>query len=101
MSMFFGYRPSQLTVLRTAMGVLLLLGGGLVLWLAEQARRHPEIQAAQADATAPLWIPMMLFVAVCVGALVVILYRASRRVSAGEDLFAQRHRRHPSEKTRR
>jgi hypothetical protein len=86
--------------------VLLLKGGAAVFgllglmitsWLLDKALRYPEIKASQFGNQAPLWIPAILFVVVSTVAGIYVLFRAARRVEAGEDLFGQRHRRHPDD----
>lgn len=72
-----------------------MIGAGIIVWLADKAVRFPEVKASQLGYTAPLWIPSIAFVAVCTMAAVYIFWRAARRVGAGEDLYAQRHRRRP------
>ena len=58
---------------------------------------HPEIQATQFGFAAPLWPAALVFVVVATIAGIGLLRVAARRVQNGEDLFAQRHRRHPSD----
>jgi hypothetical protein len=53
---------------------------------------HPEMQASQLGNSAPYWPALIVFVLVSVAAGVGLLWRAAQRVEAGEDLFAQRHR---------
>ncbi len=84
---------AQLTFLRGAIGVSAALAVGLIGWITWQAIRHPDIQAALAGNVAPLWIPLIIFVAVCMGFLLAMLMKAYSRVANGEDLFAKRHRR--------
>ncbi|SHK12307.1 hypothetical protein [Rhodothermus profundi] len=85
-------------LLRGAALLFGLLGLSIALWLADKAIRYPHILARQGSAAAPLWIPMLLFVLVCIGASIFLFLRAARRVAQGEDLYARRHRRHPSER---
>ena len=75
--------------------VFTLLGLSMMIWLGDKALEHPEIQASQFGNQAPLWIPALLFVLVSTVAGVYVLIHAARRVDAGEDLFAQRHRKRP------
>lgn len=84
------------TLLRTGAAVFVLIGSAITVWLADKALRYPEIQARQFDNTAPLWTPTILFVVACTAAGAYVLIRAARRVDEGDDLFGQRHRRHPS-----
>ncbi len=82
-------------LLRGGAAAFVLIGTAIAVWLVDKAIRHPEIQASQFGHTAPLWIPAALFVVLGTGAAAWLLLRAARRVDAGEDLFAQRHRRRP------
>lgn len=77
--------------------LFLLVGLGLIVWLADKAIRYPGIRASQLGYSAPLWVPSILFVALFTGASVFIFERAARRVQSGEDLFSKRHRRRPGE----
>ncbi len=88
-------RPA--TLLRIGAAVFVLVGSAITVWLADKAVRYPGIQASQFDNTAPLWIPAILFVVVATTAGAYVLIRAARRVDEGDDLFANRHRRRPSE----
>lgn len=88
-------RAALVRFLRLAVAFVLVLGATLVAWLVSQALLHPEIQARQLGSVAPLWIPMALFVAGFTALAAMVFRRAAQRVAAGEDLFAQRHRRRP------
>ncbi len=90
--------PRIVWLLRGAALLFGLLGLSMVLWLADKAVRYPHILARQGSAEAPLWIPMLVFVLLCMGASIFLLLRAAGRVARGEDLYARRHRRHPSER---
>jgi type VI protein secretion system component VasK len=70
-------------------------GGLTVVWALRTWTTHPETQAIQFGYEAPLWPALAAFVAVGTVAVVALLWTAARRVEAGEDLFAQRHRRRP------
>lgn len=83
------------TLLRSGAAAFTLLGTAITVWLVDKALRHPEVQASQFGHTAPLWIPAALFIVFSTAAGVFVLLRAARRVEAGDDLFAQRHRRRP------
>lgn len=89
-----GAAPARL--LRGAAVLTTLLGLGIAAWLADKAVRFPEVRAAQFDASAPLWLPFLLFVLACTGLMAYVFVRAARRIESGEDLFALRHRRRPS-----
>jgi len=73
------------------------MGTAIVTWVIDTWRDHPETRASQFGFEAPLWPAMAIFVVGATVAAVALLWRAARRVEAGEDLFAQRHRRHPDE----
>lgn len=78
------------------MGVV-TLGLLIVAWLVDKAVRYPEVQASQLGSVAPFWVPFAVFVA-CGAALIAgLFWRAARRVEDGENLFAKRHRRRPSD----
>ncbi|HET6566919.1 MAG TPA: ABC transporter permease [Rhodothermales bacterium] len=86
-------RPDPAFLLKGAAAVIGLVGLSIAVWLADKAIHHPEIHASQLGHMAPLWIPMMVFVAGCTGVIVLLFLRTARRVEAGDDLFARRHRR--------
>lgn len=88
----------QVLLLKTASILSGLLGLSLIVWLVDKALRFPFIQARQFGSfgdRVPLWIPLILFVLLFVVAATYMFWRAARRVEAGEDLVAQRHRRRP------
>ena len=90
--------PRPTFLLKSAAALALVLGLGLIVWLTDKAIRYPEIQARQFGRfgeAAPLWLPLIGFVGFFLISVVVIFWRAARRVEAGEDLFARRHRRRP------
>jgi len=68
-----------------AVAVVVVVG-----WLWVQAIAHPETQARQfgkyGDAV-PLWIPLILFIALSLGVIVYIFIRAYLRTRKGEDLY--------------
>lgn len=88
-------RPAPAQLLKGAAVLAVVLGGLIVTWLVDKAVRYPEVKAAQLGSVAPLWVPFALFVSVCVALIAGLFWRAAGRVEAGEDLFAQRHRRRP------
>lgn len=87
--------PARL--LKGTVGGLVVLGALLVAWIIDKALRHPEIRASQLGAMAPLWMPFAIFVTAGMALIARLFWRAARRVEAGEDLFAKRHRRRPGE----
>ena len=87
--------PAAAKVLYAGAAAFGVLGVSVAVWLFDKALRFPQIRAEQAGNTAPLWIPFALFVLVGTGLGAYVLVAGARRVRAGEDLFAQRHRRRP------
>lgn len=88
----------QVLLLKTASILSGLLGLGLIVWLIDKAIRFPFIQARQFGSfgeRVPLWIPLILFVLLFIGAATYLFWRAAQRVEAGEDLVEQRHRHRP------
>lgn len=85
------------TLLKWGAAVFVVVGGGITIWILDKATRYPEAQARQFDNAAPLWIPAAVFVVIATLAGVYVLLRAARRITEGEDLYAQRHRRHRSD----
>jgi len=79
-------------ILKGGAAVFVLLGIGLVIWLADQWLKHPEMQASQFGNTAPYWPAVIAFVVLSVAAGVMLLWRAARRLETGENLFEERHR---------
>jgi len=69
----------------------------MTAWSLDKWIRFPEARATQFGFQAPLWPAFTLFVLVATSVGVLLLWTAARRVEEGEDLFAQRHRRPPSE----
>lgn len=93
-----GEQRTPIRVLKSAAGLTLAGGLALALWLTDKALRYPDVRARQFGRfgpEAPLWIPLIGFVLVFLGAIAYVFWRAARRMEAGEDLFAQRHRRRP------
>ena len=88
-------------LLKSAAGLTVAAGLALVAWLVDKALRYPDVRARQFGRfgpEAPLWSPLILFVGVFLAAAAYVFWRAARRLEAGEDLFAQRHRRRPGGK---
>lgn len=88
---------SPARLLKGAAVLALTLGALLIAWLIDKAIRYPEIKASQLGSVAPLWVPFAIFVGVCVVLIAGLFWYAAGRVEAGEDLFAQRHRRRPGD----
>ena len=82
------------TAAATTVGAALFFLG----WMINRALTYPGIQASQFGYEAPLWIPFGLFVTGCAIFMAYLFVRAGKRVEQGEDLFAKRHRKHPSRK---
>lgn len=66
-------------------------------WIAAQAARNPDVQARRprwlegSEAfDVAYWTPLLLTVVVGAALVVLVLVRAARRISAGEDLYARR-----------
>lgn len=76
--------------------LLLVTGLGLLVWLIDKAVVHPWARIAD-DLT--FWVPFVASILIGVGALAYLFVRAAHRVEAGEDLFAERHRRRPEERS--
>ena len=91
-------------VLKGAAALTFVSGSALVVWLIDKAVRYPDVRARQFGRfgpEAPLWIPLIVFIAIFLSAVTYIFWRAARRLEAGEDLFAQRHRRRPGGEERK
>lgn len=88
--------PHAATLLKIGAVLFALVGGGIAAWTTRQWIVHPDIRATQFDFSAPLWPAVTLFVVGATVAGVALLWRARKRVDAGEDLFANRHRRRPN-----
>ncbi len=84
-------------LLRAAAALLGVTGLGFIAWLVAKAFEHPGVRATQFGADAPWWLPFIVFIAAAVGLIIYVFLRAARRVEQGEDLFARRHRRRPTE----
>ena len=85
-------------LLKGAALVFAVLGGGMAAWGLDKWLRYPEARASQFGFEAPLWPAFTVFVAVATTVGVLLLWTAAGRVDEGENLFRQRHRRHPSDK---
>jgi hypothetical protein len=75
------------------------IGGSMAAWGLDKWVQYPEARASQFGFEAPLWPAFTLFVALATGVVVWFLWSTARRVDEGEDLFAQRTRRQPSDST--
>lgn len=87
---------SPATAARLLKGAALVfagLGGAFLVWVGDKWINHPEVRASQFGFEAPLWPALGGFVLVAIVTVVGLFWTAARRVSEGEDLFAQRHRR--------
>ncbi|ARA92529.1 hypothetical protein AWN76_004650 [Rhodothermaceae bacterium RA] len=79
-------------MLKGAAGLLVLTGLGLLAWLLDKTLLHPWERVAD---DLVFWVPFVATILIGVAALAYLFTRAARRVEAGEDLFAHRHRRRP------
>lgn len=79
--------------LKGAALTFVLLGGGMAAWGLDKWIRYPEARASQFGFQAPLWPAFVGFTILGTAVAVGLLWTTARRVEAGEDLFAQRHRR--------
>jgi len=89
--------PCAARLLKGAAVLFAGMGVGFLVWLGRQWARYPEIKASQFGFEAPLWPALGGFVLLAVIAVVGLFWRAAGRVEDGESLFAQRHRRRPSD----
>ncbi|MEM1125322.1 MAG: hypothetical protein AAGI71_01630 [Bacteroidota bacterium] len=79
-------------LLRSASALMGVVSLGLVTWVIDKAYLRPWERVAN---DLGFWIPFTVTVVVGGAGLIVVFLRAARRVQAGEDLFARRHRRRP------
>jgi len=90
-------RERAARILKAGAAVFAVIGTGIAGWMADKWIRYPSMEASQFDFSAPLWPAATLFVVAATAAGVALLWQAARRSEAGEDLFAQRHRRRMQE----
>jgi hypothetical protein len=83
-------------VLKGGAVAFLVIGAGISVWIIQQWIDHPEVRASQFGFEAPLWPAVLAFVVLATGAGVRLLWIAANRARR-EDLYAQRHRRRPSD----
>ncbi|MEM8556735.1 MAG: hypothetical protein AAGG50_02720 [Bacteroidota bacterium] len=87
-----------LRLLFGAIAMLVVIGGGMLVWVLDKAARNPDVRMerpgwldAAVGFDVSFWIPLGLTVGVG-GFLVFVVYAtAIRRLRNGEDLYAQRH----------
>ena len=80
-------RIPPVRLLHGAAALFALLGVTIAIWLVDKAIRYPSVRAVQGGASAPLWIPFTVFVAVGTAAAVYLFLKAARRaehMGAGE-----------------
>lgn len=90
--------PSPLTPARLLKGAAVgfaVLGLSFIAWIGDKWVDFPEARATQFGFEAPLWPALGGFVLLATAAVVALFWTAAGRVEAGEDLFGQRHRKHP------
>ncbi len=73
--------PPTVALLRGAAVLFVLLCLGMIAWLVDKAVRYPEIHASQLGHTAPLWVPMIVFMTLGAAAVAFLFLRAARRES--------------------
>lgn len=89
-------------LLRGAALLFAVVGGGMAAWGLDKWIRYPEARASQFGFEAPLWPAFTVFVLLATIVVVGLFWTVAGRVANGEDLFAQRHRRHrPTSEERR
>jgi len=88
--------PTPARLLKTAAAIVALLGGGMAAWGLDKWIRYPGARASQFGFEAPLWPAFVGFALLATVVMVALFWRAASRVEAGEDLFAKRHRKHPT-----
>jgi hypothetical protein len=88
---------SAVRLLKIAALVFAGIGGSVSAWGVDKWINQPQARASQFGFEAPLWPAFTLFVLVATIVIVGLFWTAAERVADGEDLFAQRHRRHPEE----
>jgi hypothetical protein len=71
-------------LLKGAASVAGVLGLVICIWLADKAIRFPSATASQLGHTAPLWLPMLVFIAAGSAAVTYLFLGAARRVRTGE-----------------
>lgn len=77
--------PKEAALLLRGAAVLFgVMGLAICAWLADKAIRYPFIRASQFGYDAPLWTPMIVFIAVCTTAVVLLFVRAARRMTIDE-----------------
>lgn len=84
-------------LLKVAGLVFAAIGGSMAAWGLDKWINYPEARASQFGFEAPLWPAFTIFVVLSTGIVVWLLWTTAGRVEEGEDLFAQRHRRRPSD----
>jgi len=82
--------PARL--LKGAALVVAVLGGGMAAWGLDKWIRYPEARASQFGFEAPLWPGFVGFAVLGTGVMIALFWTVARRIEAGNDLFAKRHR---------
>jgi hypothetical protein len=93
-------RRAGLRLLRAALVAVAVLGLAVGVWTVDKALENPDVRArrpgwldAAAGFDAAFWAPLFVTVVVGAGLVFAVFWRAYRRLRAGEDLYAGRHRR--------
>lgn len=81
-------------ILKAGAVVYAVLGLAITGWMVDKWIRFPGQQASQLGSSAPFWPAATIFVLVSTIAGVALLWKASSRAASGENLYAQRHRKH-------
>jgi len=87
------YFPTPARLLKGGAVAFGILGTTIVAWALDTWWSHPDTQASQFGFEAPLWPALVVFVVGATVGAITLLWRAANRVQAGEDLYANRHRR--------
>lgn len=85
-------------LLRIAIALVVVFGLGMTGWLIDKALLNPDVRAKRPSwfegglFDVPFWAPLILTVVGGSAAVVYVYARAAKRLSEGEDLFANSYR---------